>query len=175
MNKKKTQKNGRESGAGRPQFNLDWNLIAKLCEIQCTKDEIASVLGVTGQTIYNRCKSEHNRTFDEYWTDHQGQGRVSLRRAQMDMALGREGKPLRDDNGKILRDDKGKIQWEIIPIEPNPTLQVWLGKQYLGQKDKSELSGEGGKPLSTPSFVFVMPDGSKYTAKELASGSSRKD
>jgi hypothetical protein len=31
----------------------------------------------------------------------------------------------------------------------NPTMMIWLGKQYLGQKDKteSEITGKDGAPL----------------------------
>ena len=29
----------------------------------------------------------------------------------------------------------------------NVTSQIWLGKQYLGQRDKSEISGDGGGPV----------------------------
>jgi hypothetical protein len=40
---------------------------------------------------------------------------------------------------------------------------IWLGKQCLGQRDKSEneVSGKGGAPLNPPVFniSFVKPDG----------------
>ena len=29
----------------------------------------------------------------------------------------------------------------------NVTMMVWLGKQYLGQKDKTEITGENGGSL----------------------------
>jgi len=29
----------------------------------------------------------------------------------------------------------------------NPTMQIWLGKQLLGQKDRQELSGDKDNPL----------------------------
>lgn len=31
----------------------------------------------------------------------------------------------------------------------NATMLVWLGKQYLGQADKSELTGKDGGPIQT--------------------------
>ena len=30
----------------------------------------------------------------------------------------------------------------------NATMQIWLGKQYLGQKDKQEITGKDGEPLN---------------------------
>jgi hypothetical protein len=30
----------------------------------------------------------------------------------------------------------------------NPTMLIWLGKQYLDQKDKNELTGKDGGPLT---------------------------
>lgn len=32
-------------------------------------------------------------------------------------------------------------------MEGNPTMLVWLGKQYLGQKDKQEITGKDGSSL----------------------------
>jgi AcrR family transcriptional regulator len=32
-------------------------------------------------------------------------------------------------------------------MEGNPGMLIWLGKQYLGQRDKQELSGPDGIPL----------------------------
>jgi len=37
--------------------------------------------------------------------------------------------------------------------EHNPTLLVWLGKQYLGQKDSPDLDGN-----ATPAIVELVPD-----------------
>jgi len=47
-----------------------------------------------------------------------------------------------DEGKKALR----RIQWDLAK-KGNPTMAIWLGKQYLGQKDKQELSGDSDKPL----------------------------
>lgn len=39
-----------------------------------------------------------------------------------------------------------RIQWDLAK-KGNSTMAIWLGKQYLGQKDKQELSGDSDKPL----------------------------
>lgn len=50
--------------------------------------------------------------------------------------------------------DKGRMslrrhQWRALE-EGNTTMLVWLGKQYLGQREKNELTGADGKD-----FVFT--------------------
>lgn len=46
---------------------------------------------------------------------------------------------------------KGKMslrrhQWKALE-DGNSTMLVWLGKQYLGQKERNELSGNNGGPV----------------------------
>src|SRR5438093_628129 len=108
----------------RPQIQINWNDVEKLCGLQCTEEEIAQFLGVSVDTLYRACKRDHKSSFAEYFAQKRGLGKVSLRRAQW--ALAQKG---------------------------NATLLIWLGKQYLGQRDKSshELSGPDGKPIETRS------------------------
>jgi hypothetical protein len=37
-------------------------------------------------------------------------------------------------------------QWRALE-EGNTTMLVWLGKQYLGQREKNEVTGADGKDL----------------------------
>lgn len=47
------------------------------------------------------------------------------------------------DSGKMsLR----RIQWDLAN-KGNTTMAIWLGKQYLGQTDKQELSGNDSAPI----------------------------
>lgn len=39
-----------------------------------------------------------------------------------------------------------KAQWKAA-LGGNVTMQIWLGKNELGQSDKQELTGKDGKPL----------------------------
>ena len=49
-------------------------------------------------------------------------------------------------------------QYEIA-MSGNPTMLIWLGKQFLGQSDKSELTGpEGTALLPTITLKLVRPD-----------------
>lgn len=48
---------------------------------------------------------------------------------------------------------------QLKTAENNPTMQIWLGKQLLGQKDRSELSGDSANPLGVQLIHSVpQPD-----------------
>jgi len=97
---------------GRPEANIDWSLIENLCKIQCTQDEIASVLGHCVDTIDKHCKLTHDMSFSDFFKLKRTGGLASLRRNQWKMA------------------------------ETIPTMAIWLGKQYLKQADKNEFSAD---------------------------------
>lgn len=105
---------------GRPRVEIDWDSLDKLCEMQCTEVEIARFFKCGIDAINSACKREKGKTFREYRDEVGVSGLVSLRRAQFTTAL----------NG-------------------NPSMQIWLGKQLLGQKDqsKTEHTGAGGGPI----------------------------
>jgi len=48
---------------------------------------------------------------------------------------------------EIICKDCGKLSLRRkqveLAVEGNPTMRIWLGKQYMGQKDKHETSAEG--------------------------------
>ena len=48
------------------------------------------------------------------------------------------------DNG---RSSLRRMQYHTAE-KGNATMQIWLGKQYLGQKDKQEITGKDGEPLN---------------------------
>jgi hypothetical protein len=68
-------------------------------------------MGVCEETLNRLCEDRFDMRFSEYIKSEAAGGRTSLRRMQWDAA--RQG---------------------------NPTMLVWLGKQYLGQSDKVESS-----------------------------------
>ena len=93
---------------GRPRIDIDWSEFDKLCAIQCTLMEIASWFDCSEDTIELRVKDTYGVTFTERFKQKAGKGKISLRR----------------------------IQWKMA--EKNPTMALWLGKQYLNQKDRQE-------------------------------------
>lgn len=93
---------------GRPQVQIDQKMFENLCALQCTADEIGSVFGCTDDTITNWCKRTYGETFSEVYKKHSAKGKISLRRYQFKMA------------------------------ERNPSMAIFLGKQWLGQTDRIE-------------------------------------
>jgi len=95
---------------GRPRIEFTeemWKEFESLCEIQCTLIEVASWFRCSEDTIERRVKEKYDTTFAEVFKLKRGVGRISLRRRQFQKAE-----------------------------EGHPTMLIWLGKQYLDQKDK---------------------------------------
>lgn len=109
----------------RPRIAIDWADFDKLCVIQATQEEIAGWFDCSVDTIDRAVKREKKMSFAEYWALKAAKGKISLRRAQFQSA----------QNG-------------------NATMQIWLGKQWLGQKDSQEFKiGPSNGPQ--PSGFFI--------------------
>lgn len=96
--------------AGRPKREIDWDQVKKLCYIQCTQGEIADILKCHVQTLDAACLRDHSIEFSDYYKMHTSEGKASLRRQMFKSAM------------------KG-----------NPTMQIWLSKNYLGMKENWNL------------------------------------
>lgn len=94
----------------RPKKHINKQQFESLCGIQCTQEEICNVLGVTDKTLTNWCKEEYGKYFSEVFAEKRDLGKASLRR----------------------------MQWKLA--EKNATMGIWLGKQYLDQKDIIETN-----------------------------------
>lgn len=90
---------------GRPKIQINEIEFEKLCGLQCTEEEIAGFFNCSIDTICNWCKETYNMTFSDIYKKKSGIGKISLRRNQFKIA------------------------------QTNATMAIWLGKQYLGQKD----------------------------------------
>lgn len=117
--KKSTKKKTKTNpkGAGAELKAIDWDSVDGLCAIQCTGEEIASFLKIDYDTLQRACKRDKKSKFADYIGQKRKRGNVSLRRRQWKLAM------------------KG-----------NPIMNIWLGKQYLNQTDKKEITGAGGGP-----------------------------
>lgn len=93
---------------GRPRKQIDQKLFEELCQIHCTEQEIIHIFKVSEDTLVAWCKRTYGETFLEAYKRLSAGGKMSLRRQQFKIA------------------------------ETNATMAIWLGKQYLGQKDVSE-------------------------------------
>jgi hypothetical protein len=95
---------------GRPKKHIDKEQFEKLCFLQCTLIEFEGFLDVDNKTLEKWCKDTYGMNFSEVYKLKRGNGKVSLRRKQ----------------------------WQLA--ETNPTMAIWLGKQWLGQTDKQEVA-----------------------------------
>jgi hypothetical protein len=106
---------------GRPKADIDWDYVDSLLEAGCSGREISSTIGITPQTIYDRCLQDNKKEFSLYSQEKQAKGESLLRAHQYAKALGYT--------------DKG-----------DNTLLIWLGKTRLKQIDASQLAAaEAGK------------------------------
>lgn len=105
---------------------VDWEKIDDLLKINATQEEIEAVTGRDWKTLNSHCKKKKKCSFSEYMKKGKSDYKVSLRRVQTRSAL---GIPKRDS-------ETGQVSGWLQP--PNVTMQIWLGKQDLGQSDKVE-------------------------------------
>jgi len=134
MAKKKGKK------TGRPQIEIDWGIFESLCKIQCTLTEIAGIFKCSVDTIERAVKRKYKETFADVYKRYSAEGKVSLRRMQWASASGRQGIPVKDENGNVVVSDAGAVQWVQLPSKPDKGMQIWLGKQILGQKEQTETT-----------------------------------
>lgn len=93
---------------GRPRTKIDFEQFKSLCKLQCTIEEIAGFFKCSVDTIERWCVREIKKTFAECYKDYSVDGKISLRRAQFNLA------------------------------QKNANMAIFLGKQYLGQRDVIE-------------------------------------
>lgn len=156
---------------------IDWDTFDKLCELNCTREEIAAFFGMSEAGITDACHAKHNMTFLLYHSQKAKLGNIALRRSQMRSAIGfnevekkltkRKIKRPMIMNGEIVREKSGKVVVEeieeMVPVTlevyhpPSSTMQVWLGKQVLKQQDfvVPEDPSRSGDGTLTPFIVTV--------------------
>jgi len=96
----------------RPRKELsdeDFQKLVSMIRIQCTQDEICGVLGMTAETLNTRLQERGEDSFSTLHKKHSGEGKASLRR----------------------------MQWKAAEAG-NATMLVWLGKNMLDQRDKTD-------------------------------------
>lgn len=102
----------------RPQIEIDQTQFEGLCTIQCTLKEIAGWFKCSEDTIERWCRrtyADENgnpMSFADVYKQKSMGGKISLRRYQFRLA------------------------------EHNTSMAIWLGKQWLGQRDNMDMSVE---------------------------------
>lgn len=84
-----------------------------MLEAGCDGTEVAATLGIHPDTLYNTCERDHKTGFSAY---------SATKRASGDRLL--------------------KVKQFEIAMTGDRTMLVWLGKQRLGQSEKSEFKGD---------------------------------
>ena len=85
----------------------DFEQFEALCKIQCSKADICAVMDVSEKTLDRIIWDKYRYTFEGVQSRFRAYGKASLLRSQFKLA------------------------------ERNPSMAIWLGKQYLGQQDPS--------------------------------------
>ena len=104
---------------GRPVKEVNKELFEKLCGLHCTLQEIAGCLGVSDYTLEKWCEQEYGKKFLDVFKEKSMRGNVSLRR----------------------------MQWKLA--EKCPAMAIFLGKNFLGQKDERDVEVRGNLKLTT--------------------------
>ena len=118
-NKMATTKRGKAK-IGRRKIEMTdamYKQVCALCAIQCTAEEIASVLDISVDTLERRIYEREGIRFADFFKIKRKAGFASLRR----------------------------MQWEKAKSNDS-TMLIWLGKQYLGQKDVPDAPQDHDKP-----------------------------
>ena len=114
---------------GRPEKEIDWTLFEKLCGIQCTQPEIASMLKIDKVTLINKVQEHYKHIGDDFSTIYdtfRRTGLCSFRRSQFVLA------------------------------RKNGAVSIHLGKVYLDQNYIQKVeSTVVEKPKSK---VLILPD-----------------
>lgn len=111
---------------GRPKKVIEETLFESLCKIQCTETEICAVLECSEDTLNRWCKRTYKMTFAETYKNKSQHGKASLRRTQFKIA------------------------------EKSAAMAIFLGKQYLGQRDEPERQTDGEIQENDDGFLTAM-------------------
>ena len=102
----------------RPRKEIDQKQFENLCGLQCTLEEICGWFDVCSDTLETWCKRTYKRSFSEVFSQKRGAGKISLRRSQ----------------------------WRLA--EKNATMAIFLGKQFLGQRDSVDVAVTDAKGIA---------------------------
>lgn len=94
---------------GRPKKYIDKQLFEQLCGLQCTLEEMEAFFNCDHKTIARWCRETYEgKRFSQVFREKRQIGKISLRRKQLRLA------------------------------ERSAAMAIFLGKNYLGQKDEPE-------------------------------------
>ena len=94
--------------SGRPKKEIDKNQFEQMCYYQCTEEEICNILSIGVDKLLRWCQETYNDNFTNVYKKYSADGKMSLRRQQFRLG------------------------------ERSASMSIWLGKQYLGQRDNMD-------------------------------------
>jgi hypothetical protein len=98
---------------GRPPAKIDWEKVEELTIAGCLGSEIAGFFAMHPNTFYDHVEKKHGIKFSEFRQQFHSKGDAYLRASQFKKAL-------KGDNSML----------------------IWLGKNRLGQKEKSQSEAD---------------------------------
>ena len=108
---------------GRPKKYIDKQLFEQLCGLQCTLEEMEAFFNCDHKTIARWCRETYEgKRFSQVFREKRQIGKISLRRKQLRLA------------------------------ERSAAMAIFLGKNYLGQKDEPE------EAVSVEDAVSIVDD-----------------
>jgi len=116
---KTKQDDGRKNN-GRPRAPIDWQKVDQALMAGCNGVQVAAKLGIHPETLYKSVQRDFKMGFSEYEAAKKAKGDALLCELQFDKA-----------------------------VKGDTTMQIWLGKQRLGQSDKRETKTELKASIAT--------------------------
>jgi len=123
----------------RPKTIIDWSKVDKYLQAQCNGTGIAGLLGIAPITLYRACEEKYKVNFEAYSAQKKGEGKELLRGKQYQVAM-----------------------------EGDKTMLVWLGKQYLEQKDKNDIT-TNDQNLNTSILIELIDSSDKVEHEDTSS------
>ncbi len=102
-------------GTGLHKIDIDWDEFEKLCEIQCSAEEIAFWFRCSVDTIQNRVKEHYKDTFSAVMPQKAVRGKIAIRRGLFKLGL-----------------------------QGNLGALIWLSKQHLDFSEKMQTKTDPG-------------------------------
>lgn len=104
---------------GRPKKYIDKQLFEQLCGLQCTLEEMEAFFNCDHKTIARWCRETYEgKRFSQVFREKRQIGKISLRRKQLRLA------------------------------ERSAAMAIFLGKNYLGQRDEPEEAASAEDAVS---------------------------
>jgi len=110
----KVEETPKKNKGGRPKIVIDYAMVEKFANMQCTYKEIAVFFDCSESRL------KKDKEFIHHYKKGFESGKMSLRR----------------------------IQWKLA--EKNTAMAIWLGKQYLDQRDKQEIETNQNIKVGNP-------------------------